>query len=206
VNGSTERPGSANQRRAIQLEWLTIGWNVGEAFLTIGLGIVAGSLALVGFGTDSIIEVFTSAIVIWHFRPHADHERVGRERRALRLVAVAFLLLAIALFTASLRDLLTGREAGESIFGIGYLAVTALVMFGLAAWKRRVAVGLGSSPLEAEATMTFLDGILSVLTLTGLGLNAWLGWWWADPGAALIIAVVALNEARENWEEAGELE
>ena len=192
-------------RRALQLEWLTIGWNVGEAFLTIGLGVAAGSLALVGFGTDSIIEIFASAIVIWHFNPVEDHEREGRERLALRLVAVAFLLLAIALFTASLRDLLTQREAGESIFGIGYLGVTALVMFGLAMWKRRVADRLGSAPLHSEATMTFLDGILSVLTLTGLALNAALGWWWADPGAALIIAVVALNEARENWEEASEL-
>ena len=192
-------------KRALQLEWLTIGWNAGEAVLTIGLGIVAGSLALVGFGMDSIVEIFASAIVIWHFNPVADHEREGRERLALRLVAVAFLLLAAVLIVASLRDLLTGREAGESIFGIGYLAVTAVVMFALAAWKRRVADRLGSAPLHSEATMTFLDGILSVLTLTGLALNAWLEWWWADPGAALIIAVVALNEARENWKEASEV-
>jgi len=188
------------------LEWATIAWNVGEAFLTIGLGLAAGSLALVGFGTDSIIEVFASSIVIWHMRPHADHERVERERRALRLVAVAFLLLAIALLVASSRDLITGREPGESIFGIWYLAVTAVVMFGLAIWKRRVADGLNSSPLHSEATMTFLDGVLSTLTLTGLSLNAWAGWWWADPLAALIVAIAALNEARENWVEAGELD
>jgi divalent metal cation (Fe/Co/Zn/Cd) transporter len=193
------------QRRALQLQWATIGWNVGEAFLTIGLGIAAGSLALIGFGFDSIIEVFASGIVIWHMRPHTSHERVERERRALRLVAVAFLLLAVVLVSASVRDLVTRREAGESLFGIGYLAVTALVMFGLAIWKRRVATRLGSSPLQAEARMTLLDGMLSVLTLSGLALNAAFGWWWADPGAALVIAVVALNEARENWEEASEL-
>jgi divalent metal cation (Fe/Co/Zn/Cd) transporter len=138
-------------------------------------------------------------------RPHTSHERVERERRALRLVAVAFLLLAVVLVSASVRDLVTRREAGESLFGIGYLAVTALVMFGLAIWKRRVATRLGSSPLQAEARMTLLDGMLSVLTLSGLALNAAFGWWWADPGAALVIAVVALNEARENWEEASEL-
>ncbi len=205
VNEAADEQPRPGQRRALQLQWATIGWNVGEAFLTIGLGIAAGSLALIGFGFDSIIEVFASGIVIWHMRPHTDEERVARERRALRLVAVAFLLLAVVLVSASVRDLLTGREAGESLFGIGYLAVTALVMFGLAIWKGRVATLLGSSPLRAEARMTLLDGMLSVLTLSGLALNAALGWWWADPGAALVIAVVALNEARENWEEASEI-
>lgn len=205
MSGAPGAERDALQRRAFWLEWATIAWNVGEAFLTIGLGLAAGSLALVGFGTDSIIEVFASSIVIWHMRPHAEHQRVDRERRALQLVAAAFLLLAIALFAASSRDLVTQRKAGESIFGIWYLAVTALVMFGLAIWKRRVADRLHSSPLQSEATMTFLDGILSTLTLIGLALHAWAGWWWADPAAALIVAIAALNEARENWQEAAEL-
>lgn len=190
------------RRRAHQLEYGTIAWNVGEAFLTIGLGIAAGSLALVGFGTDSVIEIFASFVVLWNFRDTSDGG-TNRERTALRLVAAAFTALAIVLLIAGLNDLLTGRRADESTLGIAYLAVTALVMFGLARWKQRTADALGSAALRSEAAMTRLDGMLSVLTLSGLALNAVLGWWWADPAAALVIAVAALNEARENWEEAG---
>jgi divalent metal cation (Fe/Co/Zn/Cd) transporter len=182
-----------------------VAWNVGEAFLTIGLGAVAGSLALIAFGTSSMVEVFASLVVIWHLRPAADADQGARTTRALRLVATAFLLLAIALGASAIRDLTSGRQAGESWWGVAYLAVTALVMFGLSIAKRKVARRLGSGPLEAEATMTFLDGILSVSTLTGLALNAAFGLWWADPAVALIVALFALNEARENWEEAKEL-
>lgn len=190
---------------ALRLEYATIAWNVGEAFLTVGLGIAAGSLALIGFGTDSVIEVFASAVIVWHIRPGHDTDSPERTRRALRLVAVAFVALAAVLATVAIRDLLIERRAGESIFGIAYLAVTAVVMFGLAVAKRRLAVRLDSAPLRSEAAMTFLDGVLSVLTLSGLALNAGLEWWWADPAAALVVAVAAGNEARENWTEAAEI-
>ena len=193
------------QRRALRLEYGTIAWNVGEAFLTIGLGIAAASLALVGFGTDSIIEIFASGVVLWHLRATSDEQHASRERTALRLVAGAFLALAVVLSIAAASDLLTARHADESPIGIAYLAVTALVMFGLATSKRRTADGLQSAALRSEARMTMLDGVLSVLTLSGLALNAVLGWWWADPAAALLVAVAALNEARENWEEASEI-
>jgi len=193
------------QRRALWLEYGTIVWNAGEAVFTIGLGIAAGSLALIGFGTDSIIEMFTSAVVVWHIRPGHEHDNPQRTRLALRLVAIAFLALGIVLAVVSVRDLVTGRRAGESIPGIIYLAVTALVMFGLAAAKRRTAEGLDSAPLRSEASMTFLDGILSTLTLTGLALNAAFGWAWADPMAALFVAIAALNEARDNWNEAAQI-
>lgn len=193
------------QRIALRLEYGTIAWNLGEAVLTIGLGIAAGSLALIGFGTDSVIEMFASAVVVWHVRPGHETDRPERTRRALRLVALAFLALAVALAAVAIRDLVTGRRAEGSPFGIAYLAVTAVVMFSLAFAKRRVADRLGSAPLRSEAAMTFLDGVLSVLTLTGLALNAALGWWWADPTAALIVAVAAANEARENRHEAEEL-
>lgn len=193
------------QRRALRLEYGTIAWNLGEAVLTISLGVAAGSLALVGFGTDSIIEVFASSVVVWHLRPGHEEDRPERTRLALRLVAAAFLLLAIVLAAVATRDLVTGRRAGESPVGIVYLAVTALVMFGLAIAKRRTAERLGSAPLRSEASMTFLDGILSTLTLTGLALNAALGWWWADPTAALVVAIAAANEARENRREAADL-
>jgi divalent metal cation (Fe/Co/Zn/Cd) transporter len=98
-----------------------------------------------------------------------------------------------------------GRRPGESFWGIAYLAVTVVVMFTLAALKRRVANRLDSAPLRSEATMSFLDGVLAAATLTGLALNAGLGWWWADPAAALVVTVAAVNEARENWLEAGEV-
>lgn len=193
------------QRRALRLEYATIAWNLGEAVFTIALGVLAGSLALIGFGADSIIEVFASAVVVWHVLPGHETDHPERTRLALRLVAAAFVLLAVVLAAAAIRDLLTGRRAGESPVGIAYLAVTAVVMFTLAAVKHRTARALASSPLRSEAAMTFLDGILSAATLAGLALNAALGWWWADPLAALVVAVVALNEARENLEEAAEL-
>jgi len=193
------------QRRALQLEYGTIAWNLGEAVLTISLGVIAGSLALIGFGTDSIIEVFASSVVVWHMLPGTDRDDPIRTRRALRLVSAAFAGLALALAVAATRDLVTMRRAEESPWGIAYLAVTALVMFGLAIAKHRIARRIESAPLRSEATMTFLDGILSTATAVGLLLNAVAGWWWADPSAALIVALFAGNEARENWEEAAEL-
>lgn len=193
------------QRRALRLEYATIVWNLGEAVLTIGLGIAARSLALIGFGTDSIIEMFASSVVVWHVRPRHEVDQPGRTRLALHLVAVAFVVLAIVLSLVAVRDLVTGRRAGESPFGIAYLAVTALVMFALAIAKRRTAAELDSAPLQSEASMTFLDGILSIATLAGLALNAVFGWWWADPAAALIVALAAFNEARANLGEAREI-
>ncbi|MDH5292746.1 MAG: cation transporter [Acidimicrobiia bacterium] len=191
-------------RRALQLEYATVGWNVGEAVLTITLGSIAGSLALIAFGASSLVEVFASMVVIWHLRPTEPDQR--RTALALRLVGIAFAVLAVALGASAIRDLASGRRAGESWWGVAYLAVTALVMFGLAAAKRRIAGDLASEPLEAEATMTFLDGILSTSTLVGLALNAAWGVWWADPAAALVVAVFAANEARENLSEAREIE
>ena len=197
---------STLQTRALRLEYATVAWNVGEAVLTVTLGAIAGSLALIGFGTVSVVEVFASLVVVWHIRPGHAEDHQGRTRMALRLTAIAFLLLGIGLTVAAIGDLTSGRRAGESPWGIAYLAVTAVVMFGLATLKRRTADALGSAPLRSEATLTFLDGILSSATLAGLALNAYAGWWWADPAAALIVAVAAFNEARENWSEANEME
>jgi len=189
-------------RAALRLEYGTIGWNVGEAVLTIALGAVASSLALIGFGTVSIIEVFASGVVVWHLRPgHAEPSR-ERTARAHRLVAIAFAALAVVLTLASVRELVTGRRPDESPWGIAYLAITALVMFGLAVAKRRIAVRLDSTPLRSEASMTFLDGVLSTATMMGLLLNAVAGWWWADPTAALLVGMAAALQARENWTEA----
>ena len=194
------------ERRALRLEYATIGWNVGEAVLTIALGSVAGSLALISFGTVSIVEVFASSVVVWHVRSGEDGDHAGRTNLALKLIAGAFAVLALALVIAAVSDLSTGRRAGESPWGIAYLAVTAVVMFGLAMLKRSTAQKLDSEPLHSEATVTFLDGVLSTTTLAGLALNAYIGWWWADPLAALLIGVAALNEARETWQEAREID
>ncbi len=190
-------------RQALRLEYATIAWNIGEAGLTIGLGLAAGSLALVGFGADSVIEIFASGVVVWHLLPGVHHEDPRRTSIALRLVAGAFAVLAVVLLFLSIRDLATGRRPEESLWGIAYLAVTAVVMFLLAVAKRRLAVDLESAPLRSEATMTFLDGILATVTLIGLALNAALDWWWADPIAALFVGIAAANEAVENWREAG---
>jgi divalent metal cation (Fe/Co/Zn/Cd) transporter len=188
-------------RRALTLEYATIAWNVGEAVLTISLGSIAASVALIGFGTVSIAEVFASSVVVWHVRK-SDEDQAALTAIALRLIAMAFLVLASALIVAAVNDLVTGRRAGESPWGIAYLAVTAVVMFTLAGLKRRTAGALGSEPLASEATITFLDGILSVTTLTGLALNAYSGLWWADPVAGLLLGIAAINEARETWKEA----
>lgn len=194
------------QRHALALEYATIAWNIGEAIFTVSLGAAAGSLALIGFGTDSVIEVFASSVVVWHIRPGHASDSAPRTRRALRLVAVAFLALAFVLGVVSIRDLISGRRAGESLIGIAYLGITAVVMFGLSVAKRRTAGLLDSAPLRSEAAMTFLDGVLSTLTLIGLAFNAALGWAWADPAAALIVAFAAANEGRENFREAAEID
>lgn len=188
-------------RRARLLEYATIGWNAGEAVLTITLGAIAASLALVGFGTVSVIELFASVVVVWHLAPAHPSKEARRTARALRLVAIAFGALAVTIFAAAVSDLATGRQPEASPWGIAYLALTALVMFGLAAAKHRTAEALGSAPLRSEAKLTMLDGVLSTATMAGLALNAAAGWWWADPAAALVVAVAAAGEARENWEE-----
>lgn len=189
------------QRRGIRLEWATTGWNLMEVFVTIGLGVAAGSLALVAFGLSSMIEVFASSVVIWHLREGRD-PAPHRTRRAFTLIAVAFFALALFLFVTSVRSLLLGLQPGESPLGIAYLALTAGVMFTLAAIKRRTARALGSGPLEAEATMTYLDGWLCIGILSALGFNILFGWWWADALAALGIGVFAVREGLESFHEA----
>ncbi len=183
--------------RGRRLQIATIAWNLMEVFVTIGLGIAAGSLALVAFGLDSIVEVFASLVAIWYI---ADHHEDRRSLRALRMVAVAFLVLAAYLFVASGYALVTHEVADSSPWGIAYLAVTACVMFGLARLKSVTARAANSAPLRAEASMTFLDGCLATGILTALILNATAGWWWADPTAAALVGVACIREAFEAWQ------
>ncbi len=184
--------------RGRRLQYATIAWNLMEVVVTVALGIAAASLALVAFGLDSLVEVFASVVVIWFI---ANHHQPHRARRALRLVAVAFAVLAVYLVAASVYNLTQGDAADSSPLGIGYLAVTAGVMFGLAHTKRVLARTARSEPLAAEAQMTFLDGCLASGILVALVLNALWGLWWADPGAALLVAAFCVREARDNWRE-----
>ena len=182
------------ERTGRRLQTVTIIWNLIEVFITVTLGILAASLALVAFGLDSLIEVFASLVVLWHMN---DTTSSHRDRRARNLVAAAFALLAHSLTIAGTRALLTRAEPDSSPIGIAYLAITAVVMFTLAAWKARIGKRLDNEPFLAEARMTYLDGWLATAILTALALNAIAGWWWTDPIAALIVAVIAAREAAE---------
>jgi len=194
-----DHPGSELDRLGRRLQWATIAWNSMEVFVTIALGITAGSLALVAFGLDSLVEVFASLVVIWHMTPSDGDAHPARDDRALRLVGLAFAVLAVYLGIAGVRALVVHESPDSSPLGIAYLAVTAVVMFSLARWKRRVGTALDSEPFRAEASMTFLDGCLALSILSALALNAAWAWWWADPVAALLIGAVAAREALESW-------
>ena len=190
-------------RRGIRLEWATTAWNAMEVVVTISLGVAAHSLALVAFGLDSMIEVFASTVVIWHLREGRD-PAPHRTRLAFRLIAVAFFALTGFLLVASVRSLVIGTQPEDSVAGIAYLAVTAAVMFSLAVVKRRTARQIGNGPLEAEASMTFLDGCLCLCILSALAVNVLFGWWWADGLAALAIAAFAAREGSSSLQEAHE--
>jgi divalent metal cation (Fe/Co/Zn/Cd) transporter len=189
-------PSSPNLRKALRLEYFTITWNVIEAVVAIGAGIAAGSIALVGFGFDSSIEGFAASVVIWQLRG-AHHEE--REHLALRLIAITFFVLAVYVVFESVRDLVTSAEPETSLIGIGVAVVSIIVMPALGFAKRRLAEKMGSAVLHADAAESFLCSWLSVILLMGLVLNATVGWWWADPVAALGIAWLALREGREAW-------
>jgi divalent metal cation (Fe/Co/Zn/Cd) transporter len=180
------------------LELATIGWNLVEVVVTIGLGMAAASLALVAFGLDSLVEVFASVVVIWYI---GNHHAERRAMHALRLVAVAFAVLGVYLLAASMYNLTAGDMPRNSPLGIAYLAVAASAMFVLAHKKRTLARGAHSGPLAAEANMTFLDGCLATSILVALILNAVWGMWWADPAAALLVALFCFHEAVANWSE-----
>ncbi len=180
-------------RRGRRLQHLTIAWNVVEVFVTIGLGLAAGSLALIAFGLDSLVEVSASTVVLWHMAG-TGHDRSDQARR---LVGAAFGVLTAYLLVAGARALWIRAEPDSSPLGIAYLAVTALVMLGLASRKRQIGRQLQSAPFLAEARMTFLDGCLATAILTALALNTWLAWWWADAVAAGVVGVAAAREAFE---------
>lgn len=183
-------------RWAFWLAYATIGWNAIEAVIAVSAGLVAGSIALIGFGFDSTIEVFSAIVVIWRLRGAADE----REERALKLIAVSFFVLAAYVTVQSVYDLATAARPGTSTVGIVLTALSLVVMPALAWGKRRVGRAMGSAVVLADSVETLLCTYLSAIVLAGLALNAWLGWWWADPVAALGVAWLAFREGREAWE------
>lgn len=183
------------------LEWFTVVWNVLEAIVGLTAGFLAGSVALVGFALDSIVEASSGSILLWRLRTEQGGSRTAEEaeRRAIRLVAVAFLALAGYVGIRSSMDLVTRARPNESLPGILLAAVSLIVMPVLAWRKNRVARELDSRALQADSTQTSLCTWLSAFLLVGLVVNAALGWWWADPVAGLAIAGFAAKEGWELW-------
>lgn len=175
------------------LEVITLGWNVAGIIVLAIAAIRARSVALAGFGLDSLIEIGASTVVLWELAGTGAE----RQRRALRLIGAAFLALAAYLIVQSALVLAVRYHPGHSPLGIAWTAVTAVAMFALAAGKSRTGRALGNPVLITEGRVTLVDGILAVAVLAGLVLNAAAGLWWADPLAALVIVVYALREARE---------
>lgn len=188
-------PHAANVRRGRRLEYFTIAWNSLEAIAAIGAGLFAGSVALVGFGVDSVIETSSGAILLWRLR---DGER-GEEREglALRLVGISFLFLAAYVAFDAVKSLVLREPPEASYVGICIAALSLLVMPLLARAKRRVAVAINSRAMKADSRQTDLCAYLSAILLAGLALNALFGLWWADPVAGLIMTPIIAKEGVE---------
>jgi divalent metal cation (Fe/Co/Zn/Cd) transporter len=183
-------------RRSLHLAYATAGYNLAEGVVAVAAGAAASSTALIGFGLDSFIEVSSALVVIWQFRSRVPE---ARERLALRLIAVSFFALAAWISMDAVRSLLGQEEARPSPVGIGLAAVSVVVMPLLVWAKRRTGRELGSATVVADSTQTLLCTYLSAFLLVGLVLNALLGWSWADPLAALVIAAVAIREGIDAW-------
>lgn len=185
-------------RRGLRLNYVTIAYNTFEAIVSIAAGVVAGSVALVGFGADSVIEVTASAAAQWRLR--ADLNPVRRElveHLTVRIIGGTFLALALYVTYESITTLVAREGPDRSVVGVILLTMSVIVMPLLARAKRRVAGALGSSALTADARQTSLCAYLSVIALAGVGLNTLLGWWWADPVAALLMAPIIVKEGVE---------
>jgi divalent metal cation (Fe/Co/Zn/Cd) transporter len=193
----TERLG----RRALWLAWFILVWDVVEGVIAIAAGLGAGSIALVGFGIDSGIEVFAAAVVIWQLRGSRGR---GRERLALRLIAVSFFALAGYVGYESARDLLFGEQPDASPVGIALNIVALLVMVPVAVVQRRTGAAMSNEVVVAQSSETWLSNFLSLSLLVGLGLNAVAGLWWADPTAALVVAGLAAHSGWQAWRQARE--
>lgn len=182
-------------RRGLFLEYITLSWNVVGTIIVVAAAFAARSVALAGFGLDSLIEIFASLVVVWQL----TGVDCGRERHALRLIGGAFFALAAYILAQEIFSLLADIRPDTSVGGIVWLAATLLAMLGLSWGKRITGTQLGNPVLTTEARVTLVDAYLAAAVLAGLVLNALLGWWWADPLAGLVIVYYALKEGREAW-------
>jgi divalent metal cation (Fe/Co/Zn/Cd) transporter len=180
-------------RRGFALEYVTLAWNVAGIVVLAISAIAARSVALAGFGLDSMIEIGASMVVVWELSGTGPERR----RRALRLIGYAFAALAVYLLVQSTVVLAIGYHPRHSVLGIAWTAVTAAVMFALASGKARIGRALDNPVLRTEGRVTMIDGILAVAVLLGLVLNARIGWWWADPAAGYVLVYYAAREVRE---------
>ncbi len=185
-------------RRAKLLAWIGVGWHGIEAAIAVGAGIAAGSIALIGFGADSLIESIAGFVLLWRFAGGRAGSEAA-ERRAQRLIGASFYVIAVYVGVEAVRTLVLGDHPEVSWVGIGLAAFTLVTMPPLAAAKARVGEALGSSATKSEGRQNMLCAYLSAALLVGLGANALAGWWWADPATALLIAAVAVREGREAW-------
>jgi divalent metal cation (Fe/Co/Zn/Cd) transporter len=193
----TGLPAKIEQRRLLRrgrlLESATLGWNVVGVVVLAVAAIQARSVALAGFGLDSLIEIGASTVVLWELADVAQ----DRRRRAMRLIGFAFIGLAVYLSIQSTVVLALNLHPRHSPLGIAWTGITAVVMFALAAGKAKTGAALGNPVLSAEGRITMIDGILATAVLIGLALNASLGWWWADPMAGYVLLYYAVREARD---------
>ncbi|HEU0023114.1 MAG TPA: cation transporter [Thermoleophilaceae bacterium] len=196
VVGSTEYLRLA--RRAKLLSWASLGYMAVEGIVAIAAGIVAGSIALIGFGLDSAIEGFASVVIVWRFTGWRTLSHRAEER-AQKLVAIQFFLLAPYVAVESVRALVEGHRPEESLVGIGLAASSLVVMPWLGRAKQRIGSRIGSSATSSEGKQNLLCAYLAAALLVGLLGNALVGAWWLDPAVGLLIAAVAVREGRESW-------
>jgi divalent metal cation (Fe/Co/Zn/Cd) transporter len=203
---SSQTLGTAREallQRALHLEYLTIAWNVVEGVVAVSAGVAAGSVALLGFGIDSFVETTSAVILTWRLRAErrsrSRHEVEALDRRAHKLVALSLFALAAWVAFDAIQTMVTGERPATSRVGIAITSLSLMVMVWLARAKRRAAQALGSRALEADSFQTTACWWLSVITLAGITLNATLGWWWADPVAALGMTYFLVKEGREAW-------
>ena len=184
-------------RRGFLLEYVTLGWNVIGVVIVLFAALAARSVALAGFGLDSLIEIFASVVVIWQL----SGVSLKRERRALRLIGVAFVLLALYILGQLVVILLSATHPAPSVGGIVWLAATLIAMLALAWGKRITGTQLQNVTLLTEGKVTLVDAYLAGAVLIGLALNALVGWWWADPLASLVIVYYGIREGLHAWRE-----
>ena len=197
------QPRDAARQRGLRLEYFTVLWALLEAIVGIAAAVAAGSVALMGFGIDSVIEVASASVLVWRLlaeQQARDHAAIRRlDAQAHRLVALSLYALSLFIVIDAGWTLLSGERPHPSAIGIGFTLVTIGVMFWLAAAKRRAAKALGSCALEADSFQATACMWLSAITLAGIGLNAAFGWWWSDPVAALCMPAFLIQEGRKAW-------